>query len=87
MVEGDGLENRWACKRLVGSNPTLSARCERLTRVLVVMTGILVPITAILAIPLAVDFVGWFWNEVPTVRLVSSPIMGTAQTGDDSGRA
>ena len=25
MVEGTGLENRQACKRLVGSNPTLSA--------------------------------------------------------------
>ena len=25
MVEGTGLENRQACKRLVGSNPTPSA--------------------------------------------------------------
>ncbi len=25
MVEGSGLENRRACKRTVGSNPTLSA--------------------------------------------------------------
>ncbi len=25
MVEGTGLENQQACKRLVGSNPTLSA--------------------------------------------------------------
>lgn len=27
MVEGTGLENRQACKRLVGSNPTPSATC------------------------------------------------------------
>ncbi len=26
MVDRDGLENRCACKRTVGSNPTLSAR-------------------------------------------------------------
>ena len=25
MVEGDGLENRYTCKGIVGSNPTLSA--------------------------------------------------------------
>ena len=24
MVEGDGLENRYPCKGIVGSNPTLS---------------------------------------------------------------
>ena len=26
VVEGTGLENRQACKRFVGSNPTLSAK-------------------------------------------------------------
>ena len=26
VAECGGLENRWACKRPVGSNPTLSAR-------------------------------------------------------------
>ena len=29
VVESTGLENRQACKRLVGSNPTLSARISR----------------------------------------------------------
>ena len=32
MVESGGLENRWACKRLVGSNPTLSAKVAPVCR-------------------------------------------------------
>ena len=29
MADCGGLENRWACKRPVGSNPTLSAMINR----------------------------------------------------------
>ena len=32
MAECGGLENRWACKRPVGSNPTLSASLKEIWR-------------------------------------------------------
>ena len=43
VVEGTGLENQQACKRLVGSNPTPSANCHKtLTKKDPVETGSLV---------------------------------------------